>query len=327
MKRPPTHSPTHSRPRTYQSLNPLDFSRRLKLALAVLGLGATLFVAGTVIADDTDSTETPATQPAQNVADNDTDRPCKIDRDRQRPRDRFMHRPPRGERGPGQRGHAMPGRPGLGGPDGMRPGAPGRGGPGSDRPGFGGPDGMRGPEGMERDAPGRGGPGGDGPGSMRDRMMRELFRDVNLTEQQHEQVREIGRAAAQPMQQFMADNAMAIREAREAMNAARQERDRDAMKAAREKLSALMESSPRPDREALHAQVRELLTEQQRQVFDANLEQVKQRREQMKQRRDEMRQERGQRGEGQGERRQPRRPRNAPEAPDAPQADGEQLDL
>lgn len=191
-----------------------------------------------------------------------------------------------------------------------------------------GVDGRRGGrEGHRAGPPQRGGEQagrGAGPQGPREpgQGLRMLFRDVNLTDVQQEEVRQIVQDATTPMQEYMAQNAAAFREARDAMAQARENQDREAMEAARESMRALRDAGPKVDREALTASVREVLNDSQREVFDANLADFQERRTQRDERRQQMkdgdrpqRGERSRRGDG---------PAN-PEAP-AP-TDGDQLDI
>ncbi|MEM8783910.1 MAG: Spy/CpxP family protein refolding chaperone [Planctomycetota bacterium] len=167
-----------------------------------------------------------------------------------------------------------------------------------------------------------GGPGGPGERQPGDGV-RMLMRDVNLTDDQREQVRVIVREAAGPMQQYLADNAAALREARDAMDQARADRDREAGQAARQRLRELRQAGPQVDREALTAQIRELLNASQQEVFDANLAQAQERRERREAKRKERMEQGAERGDRPERRQRPDRPAGPQDAPPP----GDQLDL
>ncbi|MEM1026670.1 MAG: Spy/CpxP family protein refolding chaperone [Planctomycetota bacterium] len=187
-------------------------------------------------------------------------------------------------------------------------------------------------EGKQRgdDGQGRGGPGGpNAEGGQRGKAgqgLRMLMRDVNPTDEQQEQIRAIVREATGPMQQYMADNAEAMRAARDAMQQARADRDREAGQAAMEQLRALRDAGPKVDREALSAQVRAVLNEGQQAVYDANLAELKQHQQEREARRQERMEQRGERGEA-GERSQRKQRRGGPDAEQTDAPADDQLDL
>ncbi|MEM1098575.1 MAG: Spy/CpxP family protein refolding chaperone [Planctomycetota bacterium] len=190
-------------------------------------------------------------------------------------------------------------------------------------------------EGGERGprAEGRGGPGGPegeaGPRNRAGQGLRMLLREVNPTDEQQDQIRAIVRETTGPMQQYMAENADALRAAREEMEQARADRDREAGEAAREKMRALREAGPQVDREALTAQVRGVLNESQQQVFDANLAELQQRRQEHQAQREQRMQERGERSD-RGDRPERKQCRGGPDGAgsgDGEASTGDQLDL
>ncbi len=170
-----------------------------------------------------------------------------------------------------------------------------------DRPGRGGPPDDAAARGRNRDGQGRDMQGDQerGPrperGDREGRRLRALMRGIDLTEAQQEQVRQVMREASQPMQQYMADNADALRDARSEMMEAREAQDREAMRSARDKLRAILDAGPRPDRDVMHQQVRDVLTPEQQAVFDENVADFRERMEAFRQRREQM-----QDGEGRG---------------------------
>jgi Spy/CpxP family protein refolding chaperone len=152
-------------------------------------------------------------------------------------------------------------------------------------------------EGPRADGEGRGRPEGRGfdgerpRGPQGPRIMEFLLKDLNLTEDQHEQIKVVlddTRDAHMKWREEHADEADALRaEVRKAVEA----KDREALAKLREKMKALREDAPKP--EDAVAKIRPILTEEQATKFDAKLAELK---EKMKERAGEMREGRGPRG-------------------------------
>ncbi|MEM0913794.1 MAG: Spy/CpxP family protein refolding chaperone [Planctomycetota bacterium] len=145
----------------------------------------------------------------------------------------------------------------------------------------------------------RGGPGGE-RARGRD-TIRLLFRDIQLSDSQREDIREVMAQARDERRAWMEENGDEIRELRERMQDASAIRDTDAMQSIGQDLRAIMSAGPQPM--AVAEEVRGMLTEDQVEQFDANVVEVEER---MAQRRAQGRQnaspggergERGQRGE------------------------------
>ncbi|MEM1209940.1 MAG: Spy/CpxP family protein refolding chaperone [Planctomycetota bacterium] len=149
-----------------------------------------------------------------------------------------------------------------------------------------------GPSAGERRGPG--GPGGERRGG-RD-ALRLLFRDIQLTDSQREEVREKMTQARDERRAWMEANGAELRELRERFQDARSIEDTDAMQAIGQELRTMMSAGPQPMDVA--EDVRGMLTEEQAEQFDANLAELETR---MEQRRNEARQNAGSGGPG-GER-------------------------
>ncbi len=140
----------------------------------------------------------------------------------------------------------------------------------------------------ERDAPPP--PPRDGGGERADgkdapptrRVMQALFRDIDLTDAQRQSLRLIHEERKDQGQAIRAE----LREAHEA-------RDRDAMRAAAEKMRSFLQET--------HELMSAELTEEQRPIFEANVEAIRERMQDRRERRGEgprgERRERGDRGE------------------------------
>ncbi|NBC10134.1 MAG: hypothetical protein GVY24_00165 [Planctomycetes bacterium] len=114
------------------------------------------------------------------------------------------------------------------------------------------------------------------------RVMAALFRDIELTDAQKEELREIGQAHRKQVKAWHDEHREELDAIREKMRQARKDQDREAAKAAHEEFKALLETRPKPD--AAFAEMRDVLaTDEDKAQFDENLEAIKQR---MKERRE-----------------------------------------
>ncbi len=140
---------------------------------------------------------------------------------------------------------------------------------------------------------GKHGPHGDrGPRGHGHRFIRALFKDIDLTEDQRVEVREIMEAGRDEMEAWRDEHRDQIKALREQMREAHQAGDDEKAAEVREQLRTLFESRPKPEDRA--DEIREVLTPEQTEQFDQNIEAIKQK---MQERRDEMK-ERGPRGDG-----------------------------
>ncbi|QDU71386.1 hypothetical protein [Mucisphaera calidilacus] len=156
-----------------------------------------------------------------------------------------------------------PGRPGF------DQGRQGRGGPGFDqrrqgpgRPGF---------DGQRQGPPGPGGP--EARGDQRTQMLRTLFRDVNLTDEQREAALEIGKQHRAEMQAWREANEPQLRELMADARDARELDDRDQLQALMAEFRELRESAPQMT-DSLEG-IRDILDEDQLATFDENLEKIR----------------------------------------------------
>ena len=121
----------------------------------------------------------------------------------------------------------------------------------------------------------------EGPGFGRENadpgrwIMRRLLRDMDLSEKQQDQVREILRDAQQANREWQEKHESELGELRDTMRQAREDRDRDAMRQAGEKWRELREDAP--DREETADKIRDVLTDEQRKLFDERAEQMRDR--------------------------------------------------
>ncbi len=129
----------------------------------------------------------------------------------------------------------------------------------------------------------RGEAGERGPRGQRDRgaMARRLFGDMDLTDEQKEQIRDIMKAHGDERKAWHEEHKDEFQAIREKMRDARG--DKDAMDAARKEVQALMESAPKPD--ATHDQIRALLNEEQQATFDERIAKMRERMEQWRENR------------------------------------------
>ncbi|MEO0587403.1 MAG: Spy/CpxP family protein refolding chaperone, partial [Planctomycetota bacterium] len=121
-------------------------------------------------------------------------------------------------------------------------------------------------------AEGREGRGGEARGAG---MIRAMFRDVDLSDEQKERVREILQEARSEREAWMAENGDQLRELREKMADARAVQDTDAAQAVAQELRTIMSAGPSPM--GIAEDVRAELTAEQAEVFDRNFDEVQQR--------------------------------------------------
>jgi len=121
-------------------------------------------------------------------------------------------------------------------------------------------------------------------------MIRALFRDIELTDSQKEEVRGVLEQARDERRAWLEENGEQLRELRERFQDARAINDVDAMQSIGQEVRTLMSAGPEPM--AVAEDVRGVLDESQAEQFDANLERVRERIDQARERR------RGDRGEG-----------------------------
>lgn len=143
--------------------------------------------------------------------------------------------------------------------------------------------GERGERGEERGERRRGG---------ENRGLRALLRGIELDADQKELMKDIAEEISAEMEAYRE----ATRDIREEMRDAREAGDREAM----ETLMAELREIPRPDLEAHADDIRDILTGDQRETFDENLEEL---RERLQERRERMEERREGRGGEDGERR------------------------
>ncbi|QDU33945.1 periplasmic protein [Poriferisphaera corsica] len=114
-----------------------------------------------------------------------------------------------------------------------------------------------------------------GPGSM----LRSLFRDLDLTSDQKEQIREIVESGREEHQAWREENQDDLRALKEDMREAMQDKDREAAQSIREKMSDLMSSAPSP-RDGLN-EIKSVLTKKQKKQLEENLSELRPPRDRM----------------------------------------------
>lgn len=144
-----------------------------------------------------------------------------------------------------------------------------------DKPKPGEGEGMRrGP----RDGEGMGRGARDGEG-----MIRRFFAGMDLTDDQKAQIQGVLKKHSDERRAWHEEHKQAFQTLREEMRDARQAKDEQAMKAVRDEVKSLMDSAPKPD--AANEEVRAILTDEQKAVFDERVEKVRERAEQWRERR------------------------------------------
>ncbi|MFW5682668.1 MAG: hypothetical protein ACOC1G_06650 [Phycisphaeraceae bacterium] len=138
-------------------------------------------------------------------------------------------------------------------------------------------------------------PRGDGPASeARRNMAKVLFKDVELSEEQRKEVRDVMQKHRAGVEKWREENKQEIRKLRERIQEARRDKDRDAARAAFEELLKLGEDRPKPD--ALLDDIRGELTAEQVQQFNENVEAIKEKaKDRMEERRKKAKERREQR--------------------------------
>lgn len=124
-----------------------------------------------------------------------------------------------------------------------------------------------------------------GPRGPRDgeNMMRRLFADMDLTEEQKSQIHEIMKAYGEERKAWHEEHQEEFQALREKMREAREAKDNDAAAALREQTKALMESAPKPD--ASHDEIHALLNEKQQVIFDERITKMREQMDQWRERR------------------------------------------
>lgn len=149
-------------------------------------------------------------------------------------------------------------------------------------PRMGQADGQQGPRGPRDGQAGQRGPRDGERGPRADRPdPRRLFAGMDLTDDQKSQIRDIMQAFGEERREWHEAHQEQFQSLREQMRAARESGDKDAMDSLRDQVRELMDSAPKPD--ATHDQVRALLNDDQKAVFD---ERIAKMREFMEQRRE-----------------------------------------
>jgi Spy/CpxP family protein refolding chaperone len=139
---------------------------------------------------------------------------------------------------------------------------------GGDRP-------LKGPNaGPPATQPGRGAMRGErgAPGMMRE-VMHKLLADLNVTPEQHGQIKGILDAHKQKMDAWRSSHEAELKALREAHEAARESGDRAKLQELRTRRQELMKDAPKPA--DLFGQIRDVLNEEQRKTFDARVEEAK----------------------------------------------------
>jgi periplasmic protein CpxP/Spy len=128
-------------------------------------------------------------------------------------------------------------------------------------------------------------------GKLRQAGMRGIFRGIDLTQAQRDQIKTVNekyRAQFQTIQESLKPDLQAAKEARQRGDTAAARTAFERTKPARDRMQALMQQQ--------RTEVRALLTAEQQKTFDANLAQMKDRMEKRGDRADKGRRNRGARG-------------------------------
>lgn len=112
-------------------------------------------------------------------------------------------------------------------------------------------------------------------GERGERMARALFRDVELTPEQREQTKAVLNKHREQRRAWMEEHGEEMRDVRRQMREARESGDEAAIAEARTKVREMMEGAPRL--QAVADEIRAVLTPEQVQQFDDNLEEMRQR--------------------------------------------------
>jgi Spy/CpxP family protein refolding chaperone len=120
-------------------------------------------------------------------------------------------------------------------------------------------------------------PGERGPRGPRDgeRMHRMLFEGMELTDDQKAQIKELMQAHGEERKAWHEEHKEEFQALRDKMREAREAKDKEAADAVREETKALMESAPKPD--AVHDEIRAVLTEDQQAIFDERVAKMRER--------------------------------------------------
>lgn len=130
-------------------------------------------------------------------------------------------------------------------------------------------------------------PGERGPRGPRDgdRMHRMLFEGMELTDDQKAQIKEIMQAHGEERKAWHEEHKDEFQALKDKMREAREAKDKEAADAVREETKALMGSAPKPD--AVHDEIRAVLTEDQQAIFDERVAKMRERADQWRERRGE----------------------------------------
>lgn len=114
-------------------------------------------------------------------------------------------------------------------------------------------------------------------------MHRWLFEGMELSDDQKAQIHEVMKKHGDERKAWHEAHQEEFQALREKMRDAREAQDKDAMEALREEGKALMRSAPKPD--TTHDEIRAILNEDQREIFDERVEKMRERAEQWRERR------------------------------------------
>lgn len=120
---------------------------------------------------------------------------------------------------------------------------------------------------------------------MRERVAKKLFEGVDLSEDQRAQLKAVREKARGDAEAWRDSNKAKFQDIREQMRTARESDDKEAFEAAKKQARDLMKNAPRPS--DYTDQVRSVLTDDQREVFDQNREQMKEKFEEWREKRAE----------------------------------------
>lgn len=144
---------------------------------------------------------------------------------------------------------------------------------------------------------------------IRKRAAKKLFEGVELTDDQRAQLKAVREKARTDAENWRNANQAKFKELREQMRTARQNDDKEAFEAAKNEARNLMKNAPRP--RDYTDQVRGVLNEEQRVVFDQNHEELKQKFEEWREKRaakwEEMKEKRAEKWKEMKDKREARR--------------------
>lgn len=123
-----------------------------------------------------------------------------------------------------------------------------------------------------------------GPRHHPGQVFRHLLRDLDLSDEQKTEIRDILKANGDKMREYRESNKEKIDEIREQMKAAREAKDREKMKQLHEQLKAIHEGRPVKMGEVTD-QIRTKLTAEQRETFDERVAEMKEKIEEAREKR------------------------------------------